>query len=940
MRFVDGQSDLHTGGAQPIAGRPPEPGTTSASILPSATQGIAPMGVFLDAATSGFSSARPLHELRYKWTFSPGGGYSALPDDHPWGTSKAVAYGPRAAFVFEEPGTHVVTLEVTDGSETSIATREITALDPHSFFWGANTYVISTDGFDGAPTGAIQVSSLMAARLNAQANNRREVRFLFARGQSHDLGGGAGIFASNSFDSLHFAAFGEGVDPVLTGGTIRTEGDAFSGVVVLNDLDIQGTFDPATGSGATGIAVDLYGAASSVVANTRIAGFGTAIQTDSGLDDVYISNCSITACANDAIVLDSGDKLAILGTSILAAPGTDSAQISGGPGCLEGTNPGRVVIWQNAFQSVTDAPCWRWNADGATNVHGLIGACRMEGGSPVLDIAPSNPGGTDREGDLVVERNYLLGGAQTGATGILKLTHGGTTLRNNVAVLPDIAPASGIDAPAFITGEANQTNAANDASPVRIHNNSLIDLRSAATLAVASTEYAEFDPVDFAHWSDLEVSNQLAHSPSLQSPNTPHAPLDETVLFTPREAGVPDISAAIWSPKAKVDNADTATGGLQALDDFSGVLRGPVHEVGAHEVPGALRAFEGGTGNILMQGLAPGLASLSITAPENIAGEYTVDVEALKQGPVLLREPEILGTPDVGNTVSAGPSVIAYDPALGAPVRTYQWLQAGAEIPNAITASHVVSANDALYGLSLVERTVNAGSTQLVTETTFVTEPDFIERPVLVASDAKFKGSFDFGPSSTSRVGIFLSFVFTGNYGRLIDYANGTARLKDPQPFIRLQTLTGGSLYINTAGPLTAGQRVSILATASDPEGTATSYYKIDGDDWQQSNNETGLNFGGGFDLSGSNFSLFKGVEFIHYRTAYYAPSTFMDIDIASVRDMFVNADGSLVDPAPTYTAFGTPFIDIYGPAEDLNAGVNHGSNPDFDTITGSFTNV
>ena len=944
MRFVDGQSDLHTGGAMPIAGRPPEPSDVGGAIVASRVNGIAPMGVFLDGGQTGFVTTRPRHELRFKWRFPDRGSYGSLSPDHPWGRAKQVAYGPSAAFVFTTPGTHVVTLEVTDGQKTAVRTQVIEVADPDLLFAGPQTYAISSGGASGAPAGAVAVPSLAAARADAGAFGRRNVRFLFARGQSHDLSAGAGIFAAGDFDSMHFGAFGSGDMPILTGGGLRTEGDVFSGSVAIQGLDLRGGFDPVsgTGAGSAGDGLDLRMAATHCVTGCAITGFDTGLRTEAGLSDVFVSDCRITGWSSEGVVFDDGDKLALVGSQVVPVAGTDPAAVSGGPGRIEGAAPGRAVLWQNDLRSVNDAPCWRWNADGAELAAGVIGACLMQGGSPVLELAPSNPGGLDRRGDLVVERCYLLGGARTGAAGAVKLTFGGTTLRNCIAVLPDIAPAAGVDAPAFVTGPAPQTNAANDAAPVRIHNNSFIDLRSAATLAVPGTAFAQVAAGDFAHWLDLEVANQLEHAPALQAPLTQHAPFEDALLFTPGEAGVPASSAASWLPLAKPGSEDSAGAGTVAIDDFGGTLRGPVAEVGAREIPGTLALHAGGAGGILGAGLQAGIASFQITAPAERAGTYALDVSAIRQGPVQLRAPEIAGVMEVGQTVSATPSVVAWDPSLGRPVATYQWLRGPDELPGETGLTHVVAPEDIALGLFLREVVANAGGTVLDNTVTLIETP-FIPRAVFVPFGTSLFGNFGLGPAVTDKLLLFTSLVYQGAAARICAGDNGgfLFSLDASGDLIIRPLLSDGSRpFIKATIGVAAGQLLALLVGFDHSAGRLQVYAKIENGPWIAAINQVSPYAGTHFNLSNVPCYFFHFGEFVHYRSAIYIPGTLPDLSSASVRDLFVTADGTVLDPEPQTALLGQPTIDIYGDAARLQSGEHAGTQPTFDTVNGSFSDV
>jgi PKD repeat protein len=144
---------------------------TSAALALSATwtTGPAPMGVFFEATAAGFPVARPLHDLRYRWTFGDAGSWGKV--TRLWDRSRNTAYGPWAVHTFESAGTYTVTCEVTDGTTTVSETIDITVVTPETYFGASRIFAVSQAGdFTGAPAGAAQHTDLLAA-LNASRSN-------------------------------------------------------------------------------------------------------------------------------------------------------------------------------------------------------------------------------------------------------------------------------------------------------------------------------------------------------------------------------------------------------------------------------------------------------------------------------------------------------------------------------------------------------------------------------------------------------------------------------------------------------------------------------------------------------------------------------------------------------------------------------------------------
>lgn len=912
----------------PFAGRPRDPSSVSGAIIANRLTGVAPMGVFLQAGQSGFSALRPGHELRYKWRFPAAGEFAALGGAHPWSTAREIAYGPFAAHVLESPGTHVITLEVTDGTQTAIETVEITVADPDMIFAGPQTFAISASGFDGAPSGATQVATLADARAILGASGMRNARFLFARGQSHDIGGGAGTFSGGAVDNLQFGAFGTGTDPALTGGGLRTEGDLSSGAVAVWGLRMSGGFDAATGAGAgsAGIGLDLHDAATHCISGCTIEGFDHGLRGATGLHNVVVSDCVIRGWAQEGVVFQDADAVALVGCAVLPGPGALATHVAGGPGRIEGAAPGRAVLWQCDLHSITEAPCWRWNAGGAPDATGIIGACLMEGGAPVLEIAPSNAGGTDREGDLVVERCYLLGNDRTGADGTVKLTLGGTTLRNCIAVLPDVAPLSGVDAKAFVTGAAPNTNAANDVSPVRIHSNTFVDLRSAATLVDATKAFAEVDASDFAHWTNAEVVNQLPHAPYLQTPIDQHAPFATDAAFVPRSAGTPSGSASLWRPFSKSTSVDAAGAGTIALDGYFGELREiATAERGAHEVGGSFQLSPGGPGGFLATGIDTDVAELEVAPPNAYEGVYPLDVSAIGLGPVQLRAPEITGDYTVGGTVEAKPSLVAWDPALGRPVQLFQWLRGSTPIEGAVGTTHVVTQEDIDQGLYLREQVANAGPIML-DETATLIRPTFVQHGIYTDVFSWLIQNEVLSATPVNEIFLFCSCIHgSGNPLHI-----GNMRVQVHFDRVNLLLIAGlgveHSFSVSHSG-IATGQRFNFCLSANHATGAIKIALKLDGGAWATVLDTVHSFDGTGFDFSGAPTEIYKWYTCTSYRYALFLSKPDLVATDTAVQDNFALPSGDLVDPFISQSLYGLAVIDVYGDAAFVQSGAHHGTS-------------
>src|SRR5688572_12692926 len=136
-------------------------GSAAAQIVPSVVasrlSGVAPLFVFFDATgTTDPTTARPFHDLEYRWDFRDlGSGYWSTT-----GLQKNFAKGPVTGHVFETPGTYTVNYFVRNaaGSTPVQYVQQINVQDPNVVFSGSNTLCVGNSlpvaGSDGCPAGA------------------------------------------------------------------------------------------------------------------------------------------------------------------------------------------------------------------------------------------------------------------------------------------------------------------------------------------------------------------------------------------------------------------------------------------------------------------------------------------------------------------------------------------------------------------------------------------------------------------------------------------------------------------------------------------------------------------------------------------------------------------------------------------------------------------
>lgn len=250
--------------------------------LASRTSGVAPLAVHFDSGAVGeeFLSGE------YRWDFGDPGSGSWLN-----GRSKEADSGPIAGHVYERPGTYRATLNGVDYVD-------ITVQDPDVVFSGLTTRCFSQTGdFTGAPPGAQLVTTSSLATVATHIAPGR--RLLLRRGEtwtagSTQLGGlvaGPGLIGS----------FGPGARP-----TIRTGGQLFAPRWTdwrIMDLEIVGTSTSARAFRAAGTCAQMLLLRLAV----RDVKTGLTFSTSQlGTTGTLYDQCHIVDCSVSHIVGGSG----------------------------------------------------------------------------------------------------------------------------------------------------------------------------------------------------------------------------------------------------------------------------------------------------------------------------------------------------------------------------------------------------------------------------------------------------------------------------------------------------------------------------------------------------------------------------------------------------------------------------------------------------------
>jgi PKD repeat protein len=164
----------------------------SLQIATLSTSGMAPFTVHFHALNSWLGGGTPI-DAHYRWDFGdPGSDYNTID-------------GWNAAHTYDEPGTYVVTLTVTNQfNETATSTTTITVSDDTR-----QTLYVSADGNDN--NNGLSPSSPIKTYAHALDTVQNNMNIAFRRGDTFNVSGGENLTKSN----VVVTAYGSGNRPVL-----------------------------------------------------------------------------------------------------------------------------------------------------------------------------------------------------------------------------------------------------------------------------------------------------------------------------------------------------------------------------------------------------------------------------------------------------------------------------------------------------------------------------------------------------------------------------------------------------------------------------------------------------------------------------------------------------------------------------------------------------
>lgn len=541
---------------------------TSAPVI------TAPAAIWLEAiGLSGFDVSGPapgavydptFHEITYVWTIrdAPLAAYTAPQNMIPVWNNPNVTYGKRAAFCLTDPGTYVIELWAVDSSGTTgTAQRTIVVANPDSLYPGNRTIAFAGDGtFTGAPSGAVQVSTLSALQSAIHAASV-PTRVLFKRGETVmdvDLSSSPG--SGGRID--HLGAWGTGAAPVLRplqydeGNMLTWRSNGPETQITVENIKIEGWWDPLTETGSLGGGSPLYwrdktNSAKILLHKVEMTNCDAQqLSANAAPCDVLVADCIFENWQQYGCFCDKNElgKYAFIGSRFVQSPDA----LNGGPkkGMSNNHGPIRITRCRWLVGDVMDMfsndgwsgsydcqPCLRVGTDqtGTNDIFMHWGRSVMENGYQIINLEGENTAAEDNPGNFVFDRLLLIGTARQRAR-MVSVHKGGSSFRNMLLIQPDVPGYVG-GAFQFFDFVANNPRGTNNAEPIRVYNVTAISLQSAANEASGPMEFIG----GTGSFTDVTIENNVLHIPNSSSPRTDAQPIDTTTAIpgvTPRYKGV------------------------------------------------------------------------------------------------------------------------------------------------------------------------------------------------------------------------------------------------------------------------------------------------------------------------------------------------------------------------------------------------------------------
>ncbi|CUH40848.1 hypothetical protein JSE7799_03588 [Jannaschia seosinensis] len=570
--------------------------------------GIAPAGMVFSALGLGFDTTRPYHDVHYTWSFSDPGQYSRLGSDFPWKNDRDIAYGPVATHTWDMPGTYTVNCIARHGGQAATVTFNVIIADPAAAFPAIRTICVSQNGnFDGAPDGAMQVTSMLQAQ--SAKGRGADTRILLRRGETFQ----ENLDIMHSAGNYQIGAFGEGSDPIWLENMGGGRGFTFRGItgeISIWGIDMRGPYDAGRPENTIkpNDAISIQDSGTYVtIHDMHMSGWSTTIRPifTGASESIVVSDTYITNWHNYGYLGGGQQWIGFSGTSIKQNPSTYSEggkfedvspfipdhgpfRVGGAfkPHCFVSCDLASFNSWIGGEHQ----PCIRWNSSGK-DVAGQFSVDRLRAEGGGFGFGTANSSTASFPSQVVVDKMHFVPTTQPDA--MLGTSRGGVTMRNVIAVQGNSKNDGGHHVKRAFSVDLDERNKYDH---VEFYNCSIGDLRTDQyiwddTLTILET-FREY-PVDPV------VENNIVYAPIHTTPITADAPLDMTLHWIPLYEGRRrlDENGGLPQPEYASDpNATTfmipqpdspayqgATTGKVAYDDFFGVVRGANPSRGAVE---------------------------------------------------------------------------------------------------------------------------------------------------------------------------------------------------------------------------------------------------------------------------------------------------------------------------------------------------------------------
>lgn len=539
-------------------------------------QVTAPAGVWFEATdiaglavqeNTGGGYDPSFHEITFVWTVrdTPLPVYTA-PQNIVTGWNDAnLAYGKKVAFTFPTAGQYTIDLWAIDANgATATAEKTITVVDTASVYPGALTLCYSHDPSEDwteEVPGCQRVTSLSQAQ-NAMANASQPTRLLLKRGQSID-----DFYISLGASNLgHLGAWGSGVTPIVRTGanayTLRAFQSTPQTQVTVENIDFRGGWDSTTETGMASITPlflrDKNTSCFYTLHRCNFSGYSSLTLTTAAnvQNTVIVSDTVITNWRDYGIFIFTANhpdtRVAVIGSRIAQHPDALNGGTKNGlhntHGPIRYANTSNVYLgvldlfsrcgWSGLGTDTADQPCLRINHLGEPDRSLSIDRVVAEGGFRLVSMGGQNGGASgtvEHAGNYVLDKVLLIASAKTIGP-FVQADFGGTTVRNMVGIMPNVLPYHINSWPGAITMVPDNPHVANNLAPMAIHNNTFLNLRSAAN----DSDHAWILENNQSPFVTLTMENNLLHAPDLDTPVLANGIDASTNLpgITPRYKGV------------------------------------------------------------------------------------------------------------------------------------------------------------------------------------------------------------------------------------------------------------------------------------------------------------------------------------------------------------------------------------------------------------------